>query len=160
MDEKAGGHPVAGRAKTAPPPIAAGKVDLGGILGDDDPPATAPIGGARRGDIERLLPGDLRLRQQPMDRKLAGTAAAQLPHHQRAGRGDPFRHHDARAAAAPIVVIMIGRKRSKQASRIASRRNVPPWRSRSMAKSIIMMAFFLTMPISMTMPMMPMTFRS
>ena len=35
-----------------------------------------------------------------------------------------------------------------------------PTRRRSMAKSIIMMAFFLTMPTSITMPIMAMTDRS
>ena len=55
-------------------------------------------------------------------------------------------------SSAAIVVIMIGRKRSRQASRIASRDDRPRVRSASMAKSTIMMAFFLTMPISNTMP--------
>ncbi len=53
---------------------------------------------------------------------------------------------------AARVVIMIGRKRIMQASRIASR-GLRPWlRSASRAKSIIMIAFFLTMPISRMMP--------
>ncbi len=59
---------------------------------------------------------------------------------------------------AAAVVIMIGRKRSRQARRIASCA-VAPSRRASMAKSIIMMAFFLTMPISSTMPTMPSTDR-
>ena len=47
---------------------------------------------------------------------------------------------------------MIGRKRSRQASKIASRGSMPCVRSASSAKSIIMMAFFLTMPISRITP--------
>src|SRR5271156_2485853 len=49
--------------------------------------------------------------------------------------------------SAAKVVIMIGRKRRRQASSIASRVSRPA-RSASSAKSTIMMAFFLTMPIS------------
>ncbi len=60
---------------------------------------------------------------------------------------------------AAKVVIMIGRKRSRQASRIAASALMPT-RRRSIAKSIIMMAFFLTMPTSITMPIMAMTERS
>ena len=62
--------------------------------------------------------------------------------------------------SAASVVIMIGRKRSIAASRIASRGDRPRSRSASIAKSIIMIAFFLTMPIRSTMPMMPMSDRS
>ena len=54
---------------------------------------------------------------------------------------------------------MIGRKRSKQASRIAASADRPT-RRRSSAKSIIMIAFFLTMPTSMTMPIIAITDRS
>ena len=54
--------------------------------------------------------------------------------------------------SAAIVVIMIGRKRTLAASRIASCALFPWFRSASMAKSIIMIAFFFTMPISMMMP--------
>ncbi len=43
---------------------------------------------------------------------------------------------------------------------MASRGAMPCSRSASSAKSIIMMAFFLTMPIRRMMPMMPMTPRS
>ncbi len=42
---------------------------------------------------------------------------------------------------------MIGRKRSRHACSIASRDD-RPWREASIAKSTIMIAFFLTMPIS------------
>ena len=47
---------------------------------------------------------------------------------------------------------MIGLKRMMQASKIASRGLMPRLRSASRAKSIIRMAFFLTMPISKMMP--------
>ena len=47
---------------------------------------------------------------------------------------------------------MIGRKRSAQARAIAARGSSPRVRSASRAKSTIMMAFFLTMPISSRMP--------
>ena len=53
---------------------------------------------------------------------------------------------------AANVVIMIGRKRSRQACVIASRVSSPS-RSACSAKSIIMIAFFLTMPISRMIPM-------
>ncbi len=54
---------------------------------------------------------------------------------------------------------MIGRNRSSAASRIAASADSPT-RRRSIAKSIIMIAFFFTMPTSMTMPIMAMTDRS
>ena len=53
---------------------------------------------------------------------------------------------------AAIVVIMIGRKRGRR-SAIAARRLARCAR-RSRAKSTIMIAFFLTMPTSMMMPIM------
>ena len=60
-----------------------------------------------------------------------------------------------------MVVIMMGRKRSKQASidRLFGRSCL---RSRSAfkAKSIIMMAFFFTMPMSRMIPIMAITLRS
>ena len=61
---------------------------------------------------------------------------------------------------AASVVMRIGRKRSIEASKIASSDDLPCLRSASSAKSTIMMPFFLTMPIKSTMPMMPMTSRS
>ena len=61
---------------------------------------------------------------------------------------------------AAKVVIMIGRKRSRQASWIASSGLLPRPRSASSAKSIIMMAFFFTMPISRMMPIRAMMLRS
>ncbi len=53
--------------------------------------------------------------------------------------------------SAAKVVIMIGRKRRRQASSIASR-VLRPARSASSAKSTIMIAFFLTMPIKSKTP--------
>ena len=61
---------------------------------------------------------------------------------------------------AANVVIRMGLKRSNDASKIASSGDLPRSRSASRAKSTIMIAFFLTMPISRTMPMMPITSRS
>ena len=55
---------------------------------------------------------------------------------------------------------MIGRKRSRQASWIASSGLLPSWRSASSAKSIIMIAFFFTIPINRISPMMAITLRS
>ena len=55
---------------------------------------------------------------------------------------------------------MMGRKRSKQALKIAPSGRKPSVRSAAMAKSIIMMAFFFTMPISRMMPMSETTFSS
>ncbi len=52
-----------------------------------------------------------------------------------------------------MVVIMIGRKRSRQACLIASAGPMPCERRATCAKSIIMMAFFFTMPINSTIPM-------
>ncbi len=62
--------------------------------------------------------------------------------------------------SAASVVIMIGRKRSSAACTIESRGVRPCTRSASSAKSIIMIAFFLTMPISSTMPISAITDRS
>ena len=56
-----------------------------------------------------------------------------------------------------MVVIIIGRKRSRQAWKMASRGGSPSLRSFSSAKSIIIIAFFSTIPISSTMPIRPMT---
>ena len=53
---------------------------------------------------------------------------------------------------AAKVVIMIGRKRVNAASYMASREFMPLVRMLSKAKSIIMIPFFLTMPISKMMP--------
>ena len=58
---------------------------------------------------------------------------------------------------AARVVIMIGLKRRMHALRIASRGVAPPVRSASSAKSIIMIAFFLTIPISKMSPISAMT---
>src|SRR6185312_2899323 len=54
--------------------------------------------------------------------------------------------------AAASVVIRIGRKRSRHASRTASRELKPRARSASSAKSMIRIAFFFTMPISRNTP--------
>ena len=61
---------------------------------------------------------------------------------------------------AAAVVIIMGRNRSMQASKIASEVLMPCSRSAIKAKSIIIMAFFLTMPISSTIPMIAITLRS
>jgi hypothetical protein len=61
--------------------------------------------------------------------------------------------------SAAIVVIMIGRNRIKQPSLIASSA-VRPSRSRTSAKSTIMIAFFFTIPISKMIPIMLMIDRS
>ena len=54
----------------------------------------------------------------------------------------------------------MGRKRSTQAWKIASSGDLFSRRSASIAKSIIMMAFFFTMPISRMMPISEITFNS
>ena len=56
-----------------------------------------------------------------------------------------------------MVVIMIGRKRSMHASKIESLVFLPSLRSALRAKSIIIIAFFFTMPIRSTMPMIDIT---
>jgi len=56
--------------------------------------------------------------------------------------------------SAAIVVIVIGRKRTRHASRIASSGVLPSLRC-SIAKSTIMMPFFLTRLTSMMMPTKP-----
>jgi len=61
---------------------------------------------------------------------------------------------------AAMVVIMIGRKRSRHAWWMASRGVIPWSRSASSAKSIIMIAFFFTIPISRMMPIRAMTEKS
>ena len=55
-------------------------------------------------------------------------------------------------SAAASVVIRIGRKRSRQASRTAATAERPRLRSASSAKSMIRIAFFLTMPSSRNTP--------
>ena len=55
-------------------------------------------------------------------------------------------------SSAAIVVIMIGRNRRRHALWIASAGAILSSRSATSAKSIIMIAFFLTMPIKSTMP--------
>ena len=57
-------------------------------------------------------------------------------------------------SSAAAVVIMIGRKRSSAALRTASVGDRCSSRSAWMAKSTIMMPFFLTMPISRITPIM------
>ena len=52
-----------------------------------------------------------------------------------------------------MVVIMIGRKRSRHASKMAFSGARPRFRSASIAKSIIMIAFFFTMPMRRITPM-------
>ncbi len=61
---------------------------------------------------------------------------------------------------AAIVVIMMGRKRRRHASWIDSSGLLPWSRSASSAKSIIMIAFFFTMPMSSTIPMRAITLKS
>jgi hypothetical protein len=61
---------------------------------------------------------------------------------------------------AAMVVIMIGRNRTLLASRIACSGVLSPLLSDSIAKSIIMIAFFFTIPISMMMPTRPYMSRS
>ena len=63
-------------------------------------------------------------------------------------------------SSAALVVIMMGRKRIRLASKIASRGSRPSLRSASRAKSIIRMAFFFTMPISRITPIRAMMLNS
>ena len=62
--------------------------------------------------------------------------------------------------SAAIVVIMMGRNRMRQASRMASCADFPSVRCASIAKSIIMMPFFFTSPTSMITPTNAYTLRS
>ncbi len=55
-------------------------------------------------------------------------------------------------AMAAQVVIMMGLKRSEQACAMACKGSIPKVRSACSAKSTIMMAFFLTIPISKRIP--------
>ena len=61
---------------------------------------------------------------------------------------------------AAKVVIRMGRKRSRLASKMASRGLLPSWRSAARAKSTIRIPFFFTRPISRMMPIMAITLRS
>ncbi len=54
--------------------------------------------------------------------------------------------------SAASVVIIIGRKRNKQAWKMACSGVRPPLRCASSAKSTIIMAFFFTMPINSMIP--------
>ncbi len=64
------------------------------------------------------------------------------------------------ASSAAIVVIRIGRNRSRAAWWMASSAGLPSSRWASRAKSIIMMAFFSTMPMSRMIPIRAMTEKS
>ena len=64
----------------------------------------------------------------------------------------PCRIRGTAPSSAAMVVIMIGRKRSRQACSIAWAAVRRPECCASIAKSIIMIAFFFTMPISSTTP--------
>ena len=59
-----------------------------------------------------------------------------------------------------MVVIKIGLKRNWQAWKMASSAVLPSPRSACKAKSIIMMAFFCTMPMSRMMPISAITLNS
>jgi hypothetical protein len=61
---------------------------------------------------------------------------------------------------AAMVVMMIGRNRSRQAWKMAASGLFCSVRSASSAKSIIIIAFFFTMPMSRMIPMMAMKFKS
>ncbi len=61
---------------------------------------------------------------------------------------------------AARVVIKMGRNRRRQAGKIASVELLPSSRSAASAKSIIIMAFFFTIPMSSRMPISAMTLRS
>jgi len=63
-------------------------------------------------------------------------------------------------SSAAIVVMIMGRKRSRHAWKIAASAVLPSSRSACKAKSIIMMAFFCTMPISRMMPISAITLKS
>ena len=59
-----------------------------------------------------------------------------------------------------MVVIRMGLKRNWQAWKMAASADLPSLRSACRAKSIIMMAFFCTMPMSRMMPMSAITLNS
>jgi len=76
---------------------------------------------------------------------------------------DPVPVPSARGKApsmAANVVIRMGRKRNRLASKMASRGLLPSLRSAARAKSTIRMPFFFTRPISRMIPIMAMTLRS
>jgi hypothetical protein len=95
-----------------------------------------------RRDVERQELRD----DEPADDREAEGAGANRRRRPSRGRWAP---PPARAAK---VVIMIGRKRTRQASTMALSGEVSPCCLGGEAKSIIMMAFFFTMPMSMMMP--------
>ena len=97
-------------------------------------------------------------RQQLAEQQPADDGDAERIAQLRAGAA--FERERDGAEQAASVVIMIGRNRSSEAWTMDSRGESPCLRSASSAKSIIMMAFFLTMPISSTMPISATTERS
>ena len=102
----------------------------------DAPIEVVEVGVEDRRDVQR---DELRERQSAHD------GDAERPARLRArARAERDRQ---RATSAAIVVIMIGRKRTCAASTIASAGGLCSLRSASSAKSIIMIAFFFTMPI-------------
>ena len=118
-----------------------------------------------RRDADALAPGQPLLQllhvdvehRRHVEREHLRDDADRRPPRGRAGAGLRRRRPSrARSAACPssaaIVVIMIGRKRTMQASWIASVGAVSARARASRAKSIIMIAFFLTRPTSMMTP--------
>ena len=110
--------------------------------------------------LQRAAPAQL-VQQQVNNRR--GKQRDHLAHDQAADDGDAQRPAQLRALAeadgqrqraeaGASVVIKIGLKRSRQASRTAAYGERPRERSASSAKSMMRMAFFFTMPINKNRP--------
>src|SRR5439155_314319 len=106
-------------------------------------------------------PGSAGVTYSVMDCGSAGPPTSAMPSGRRDSEPTPTPSAMGRVPmSAAIVVIMMGRNRMRQASRMASCADFPSVRCASIAKSIIMMPFFFTSPTSMITPTNAYTLRS
>ncbi len=90
MDEEPGGNAVPCRPESTAPLLAAGEIDLGGVLRHDDPAPSAGGSGAACQGLHDLDGCDRRRRQEAMDRNLTRAIKAKPADDQRPGFHHPF----------------------------------------------------------------------
>jgi len=105
MDEKPRRNTVAGRAKPAAIGPAAGEIDLGRVLCDDNVPTRARRERAPRKGRQHLSAADRRRRQKTMDRQFASARRTKFADHQRAARRYPLEQLGAHRGAPCVAEI-------------------------------------------------------
>ena len=105
MDEKPRRNPVAGRAKPAAIGPAAGEIDLGRVLRDDNVPTRGRRERAPGKGRQHLSAADRRRRQKTMDRQLASARRTKFADHQRAARRYPLQQLGAHRCAPCVAEI-------------------------------------------------------